>query len=452
MILDFSFDNYKSFRDETTLDFKANIIAEHRERLTSLPDLDLLPAAVIFGANASGKSNLIDALHFMIHYIKESIQYSYSRPDIHDRFRSSDSDKRLPRPFLLDRESRKNPSTFSVTFTLGKDPYDRFLEDRIYQYGFSLGPGNLPGEGMVTEEWLIYSDPPDQESLTQTASDTKNETSDNGLLIFERKGQKVTFGEIDSKFKKQIKGKFKPEQLILSLGELMDEPLLREIYWWFMKIRLCDLTGAYGSVWNEDELPDGLSQIRLLQLDVVTYLKAIDPSITDLRVDKIYTGYPDVDDRYRIRVLHEPLDGGPNPIEIPLGEEGSGIQKMFGFFKDFSEVIREGGLLVVDDLDAGLHPLLVRDILISFLNPKINRRHAQILMTTQDTSLLDCNLLSPDEIWFIEKSNQVSSLYSLSSFRNLDGQILQDERLQKNYLKGRYGAIPFLENFFRHEQ
>jgi len=128
---------------------------------------------------------------------------------------------------------------------------------------------------------------------------------------------------------------------------------------------------------------------------------------------------------------------------------------MFALYPLLQAVLRAGGVLFVDELNARLHPLLVRTFTITFLNPEINPRHAQLVFTTHDSWQLNSNILRWDEVWFTEKSEiGLSTLYSLADFVDEDGsKIRKDENYEKNYLLGKYGAIPTLKyfDFFKEE-
>ena len=134
--------------------------------------------------------------------------------------------------------------------------------------------------------------------------------------------------------------------------------------------------------------------------------------------------------------------------EIPLSMESAGTLKMFSLYPELQKVLERGSVFFIDELNARLHPLLVRNFVITFLNPEINKNHAQLIFTTHDTWQLSNQLLRRDEIWFVEKnSQQISTLYSLADFVDEDGsRIRKDESYEKNYLIGKYGAIPTLKN------
>lgn len=133
--------------------------------------------------------------------------------------------------------------------------------------------------------------------------------------------------------------------------------------------------------------------------------------------------------------------------EIPLSHESAGTLKMFSLYPKLHDVLENGGVFFVDELNARLHPLLIRNFILTFLNPETNKSHAQLIFTTHDTWQLTNQLLRRDEIWFTDKNKMgLSSLYSLADFVDEDGShIRKDESYEKNYLLGKYGAIPALK-------
>ena len=161
------------------------------------------------------------------------------------------------------------------------------------------------------------------------------------------------------------------------------------------------------------------------------------------------------EEKYKINALHKKIDSD-EMAEIPLGAESAGTLKMFALYPELQEVLEKGSVFFIDELNARLHPLLVRNFLLTFLNPEINVNHAQLVFTTHGTWQLSNQLLRRDEIWFVEKDDRgVSTLYSLADFVDEDGaRIRKDESYEKNYLIGKYGAIPTLKSIdiFRGDQ
>ena len=163
--------------------------------------------------------------------------------------------------------------------------------------------------------------------------------------------------------------------------------------------------------------------VRLKSIVFVEYFSSFDEHIRDFRIEKVPQEDESKEERYKIIALHKKIDSD-EMAEIPLGLESAGTLKMFAFYPKLQEVIEKGSVFFIDELNARLHPLLVRNFLLTFLNPEININHAQLVFTTHDTWQLSHQLLRRDEIWFVEK----------------------DESYEKNYLLGKYGAIPILKS------
>ena len=401
MLLQFRFRNYRSFRDDSFLDFSASKITEYSAHVIQQAGEKILPVAAIFGANASGKSNVIDALRFMASYVMESFSYGAV----------SDFRQFAPVPFLLDAASRNEASQFEVYFT-GPGEYN----DKIFDYGFSVGAGG------VEEEWL----------------NIKARTSKEPRMVFYRGDDELDLSGLPAKSQSLIRLSLNKETLVVSLGAKLKISRLKIVYDWFS--RLCSMNAAdsYGNAFMSSFAED-----RKEQKKVLDFLSSFDPSIIDFDIGKDsgdFRGEPE------IKAIHHMIGGGV--AEIPLESESAGTLKMFSMYPYMSKVLAEGGILMADELSSRLHPLLVRNILISFLDPDKNRNHAQLVFSSHDPWLLSNDQLRRDEIWFTEKDgNGISSLFSLSDFVDSSGsKIRKDESYGKNYLLGKYGAIPALKS------
>ena len=192
-------------------------------------------------------------------------------------------------------------------------------------------------------------------------------------------------------------------------------------------------------------MPDGFSDDEEVRKKVVNYFSSFDDSIIGFNVEKLKDDDGD-DEHLKINTVHKVINSDET-VTLPLNEESAGTLKMFALYPALQEVMETGGVLFVDELNSRLHPLLMRSFLINFLNPLINKNHAQIIFTSHDSWTLSNNLLRRDEIWFTEKDNNgISTLYSLADFVDEEGQkIRKDENYEKNYLLGKYGAIPELK-------
>lgn len=178
-----------------------------------------------------------------------------------------------------------------------------------------------------------------------------------------------------------------------------------------------------------------------------SFFSSFDPSIIDFNVEVLKSNDEETE-HIKIDAIHK-IIGSDKTASIPLEHESAGTLKMFALYPMLQYALSTGGVLFVDEFNARLHPLLVRTFVITFLNPEINTKHAQLIFTTHDSWQLNSNMLRRDEIWFTEKSEEgVSTLYSLADFIDEDGsKIRKDENYEKNYLLGKYGAIPTLKYF-----
>lgn len=408
MLIQFRFQNFKSFRDDTILDLSATKITEHEEHIVAIGKEKLLPAAAVFGANASGKSNVVEAFRFMASYVLESFMYGGDG--------EKEKIERLkPTPFLFNSDSQEAESSFEVYF-IGTNGYD----EKTYNYGFSL---NRDG---VVEEWL----------------NTKARTAPNYKKIFYRTKTELDLSGISKKRQENIMLSLEKEALIVSLGAKLKVDILKIVRDWFYSLNFADFSDPIENVFLSSCIPKGFSKDKSVQKNTVLYLSAFDPSIIDFQVE-ILKEDDDVS-HVKINAVHRTQDGGTTAI--PLEQESSGTLKMFALYPALQDTMENGSVLVIDELNARLHPLLVRSFLLTFLNPEINRNHAQIVFATHDAWQLSNNLLRRDEIWFTEKNEDgASSLYSLADFLAEDGvKIRKDENYEKNYLLGKYGAIPTL--------
>ena len=414
MLIQFRFKNFKSFRDDTILDLSATKITEHSDRVISAGYDKLLPTAAIFGANASGKSNVIEAFRYMTTYVIEFFSYGGDPND-----RKTKNKKLKYTPFLFDSASRDAESSFEVYF-MGTEERGY----KSYNYGFTL---NQDG---VIEEWL--------NSKAKTAREYKQ--------VFYRNGNELDLSGLPTKSQELIRISLNKEALIVSLGAKLKVTKLKSIRDWFYNTNFTNFGNPYENVFLSSLIPDGFAENKSVQDKVVAYFSSFDSSIIGFHTE-VLKGEDEDHRHVKIDAIHCMVNGGT--VSIPLEEESDGTLKMFALYPALQDTLENGGVLFVDELNARLHPLLVRSFLITFLNPEINSKHAQLVFTTYDSWQLSNNLLRRDEIWFTEKDDSgVSALYSLADFVDEDGiKIRKDESYEKNYLLGKYGAIPTLKYF-----
>ena len=416
MLLQFNFKNFKSFRDDTTLDMTATKISEYEKHIIKFGGEQVLPIAAIFGANASGKSNVVEAFRYMHQYVLFSLNYGGDAPK-----KTKDGFAR-PTPFIFDSNSKDAESFFEVYFIDDKDE-----KEKTYNYGFAIDSFG------VTEEWLNVK--------AKTAKEA------NRLFYRNRKTNELDLSGFSNKVKDNLVIALEKETLLVSLGAKLKVDKLKFIQDWFIQNEFTDFGKPIENVFLSSIVPEDFATDVNVRKKVVDYLSAFDDSIVDFKVEVI-KGETEDDKKLRIDAVHKMLDGN-GFASIPLQHESAGTLKMFSLYQWVNDVLTTGGVLVVDELNAKLHPLLVRVFTQTFLNKYLNPNNAQLIFTTHDSWQLNANLLRRDEIWFTDKQNNgVSQLYSLADFVDEDGvKIRKDENYEKNYLLGKYGAIPTLKYF-----
>lgn len=413
MLIQFNFKNFKSFRDEVTLDLSAAKMTEFVERVVTVGNERILPMAAIYGANASGKSNIYNAFEYMADYVIESFKYG----DEEEKF-----EEFKPTPFLFDSVSEGAESSFEVYFTI---PGDK--SERTYNYGFCVDAHG------VTEEWL----------------NTKARTARKYTSVFYRSVEEdvLDLSGLPKNSRENIQVALEQQVLIVSLGAKLKVNKCKDIRDWFLANEFADFGDPFTNFFLSRRLPKGFVEDTNVQRRVIEYFSSFDEHIKDFEIEKLPNDGESKEEVYKINALHKKIDSDTFAA-IPLGMESAGTLKMFALYPELQDVLEKGSVFFIDELNARLHPLLVRNFLLTFLNPEINTNHAQLIFTTHDTWQLSNQLLRRDEVWFTEKDEQgISKLYSLADFIDESGaRIRKDESYEKNYLIGKYGAIPTLKS------
>lgn len=423
MLIQFRFENFRSFRDDTILDFTATKITENSFQVRKAGGESLLPVAALYGANAGGKSNVVDALDFMAEYVLDSFAYGDSLKDDGDRRLTA----RRAEPFAFEASSKEKPSSFEVYFTISEE--DGW---RSYNYGFTVGKAG------VEEEWL----------------NCKARTAREFSPVFSRVGQAVEWGRgkafarVVDAVRENLSASLEPEVLVVSLGAKLKDPFLKKMRDWFLGVRVVDFGSPFEDCLWSHRVPVGFDSDERVREDVVRYFSAFDPSIVGFRVEETNIEEERRGRRLRIFSRHENPGTGER-VEIPFECESDGTLKMFALYPMLQLVLRRGGILVADELNAKLHPHLVRGILLAFLNPETNGHNAQLVFTCHDPWQLSHSSLRRDEIWFTQKDKSgATELYSLADFSDDgDRKIRKDENYEKNHMLGKYGAVPEIFSF-----
>lgn len=415
MLIEFSVENFLSINDRVTLSMVASKDKSHENNVIEYKDnkkeLKALKTAVIYGANASGKSNVLKAMEFMSSFLKKSHEMQQG--------------KRIGRiAFKLDRSNLKEPSKFDIIFR---------YKDIKYAYGFSVT------EEEVVDEYLYYY-PNGRQSV-----------------IFERWDTKEYKFTIDIERQNELVGKFHSKnKLYLSTASLWEYEKAKPPFKW-----ICEKLNVIIDHSKLEGVTDNLiSNNNKVKTLVKNFLKEADFDIEDLVVSEVpmkeeFKNHvlklfgDDIKEKFdleavlQVDTVRTGVDENGNPIDVnfEFDEESEGTQKFFALIGPWIEVLLDGSVLVVDELDIRLHTLLVRYLVELFHNPKINIKNAQLIFTTHDVNILDLDMFRRDQIWFTEKKEDKSTdVYSLDDFG-----VRKDERVKNSYLQGKYGAIPFIK-------
>lgn len=410
MLIQFSFKNFKSFKNEVLLDMTATSIKEHPYNLIEMDNGNkYLKLAAIYGGNASGKSNVIEAFRFMSYLVMNSLSL--------EKEENRHIKTTIPiRNFIFDNESKTKSSEFEVFF---------IYKNTEYQYGFVVD------KDRVHAEWL-YS---------KTPKGKKYDT------LFERSGDVVRCG---TKMENAIKFKDSVDEktLFLSLTAKTKIKQSKAVYEWFSENFIIDFGDINFERFISRAIPAEILKDEEYKRKLEEFLFAIDTGISGIRVEKIGKSKEDEHEIYQLYSQHVVNEKG-DLKEIPFDQESSGTIKMFCLFDFFFDALKKGNILFIDELNAKLHPLLVRYIINMFHDSSINKNNAQLVFTTHDVFSLTKDTFRRDEVWFTQKDQLgISKLFSLVEYKLEDNsKVRSDATYYKDYTSGRYGAIPLLKEF-----
>ena len=398
MLCQFSVKNFRCFRDNITLDMQAADISEHNERL--LVDSDgerFLPIAAIYGPNGGGKSSTLGAMYCLHQKIMMPVYLSRSGSGTYAdmTYGLSNLYSHDIAPFAFSTETQEAPTEFEIFFR---------THDAEYRYNINISKGNV-----------VY------ENLTRLNIGSKKYQP-----LIGTENQRVIPRGYFKHFNTSSRSKKMP--LLSYLFMSYSNPTIDSLFRWFDKKLLFR---SYGK-------PDGETR-RFHVLDVegkmqmMSMFREMDIGISDYRVERL------PEQPHRVITVHE-VEG--KTFELNLSDESDGTNKLFGLMPDVMDSILSGGALVVDELDAKLHPVLLKYIIGLYANPEINKKKAQLIFTSHDLANLNRDNLRRDEVWFVDKNNQKSAgLYSMVEFNS------HSENYSDDYLKGKYGADPYLRRF-----
>jgi hypothetical protein len=409
MLLRFRFSNFRSFRGEEELSLVAG-------PFTDLPDIvrhpnefreGILPAAAIYGANASGKTNAIRAFLFMAKAVEES-------------HRNWKPEGPIPRePFLSDAETSTEPTEMEADF---------LLANVRYRYGFRID------SEAVLEEWLyVYP-----KGKKQT-------------WFHRKRGSPIAFSSKMTGENRTIENLTRKNSLFLSAAAQNNHEALLPVYKWLSGLlfvigdraryrmhtaSLCAESDFRSNVAKLVAFADlGITDLEVKEERLRPEVREIMSAIKSILKADQAEPIPETDTE--LRLMHQ---FGDKTVPLPLDDESAGTIAYLSLLGPVVKALRKGIPLLVDELDASLHPLLAIELIRLFNSPSSNPNGAQLIFNTHDTNLLSSGVLRRDQIWFTEKGQDASShLFSLSDFKPR-----RQENIENGYLQGRYGAIPFI--------
>ena len=415
MLVSFTVKNFRSFKQERTFSMEASSIAEHKTSVKTLGRYKVLPLAVLYGANSSGKSNLIKALGCMNRMV-------------HDSVKLNETDFLPYNPFALDESSEKQPTFFEIQF---------IKSEALYRYGFEYNAKE------IVSEWLY-----------------EKRFGEKEYNLFIRSHEYIEVSP--ARFAEGL-GKnnlTNSNRLFLSLVAQLKGEKAKIIMDWFGNLNV--LSGLDGEGYagftlgmfykGLDGIEEATAFFKKLQLGFNRFevRKSVFPKEV---LDKAPAEFKDrVKEGKVVDTLtsHNVLNDSGHVIGERLFDEdemeSEGTKKVIEMSGPIFDTLREGKVLVVDELDAKLHPLLTRNIVLLFMNPETNKHNAQLVFATHDTNLLDLKLIRRDQIWFAEKDPFDSTdIFSLVEFKDENGNTVRNDRsIGRDYITGRYGAIPFI--------
>ena len=422
MLWQFTVKNYKTFKDKATLSLIASSYDKKTREaeniyLDEVLNKRILKSAVVYGANASGKSTLVNAIAFMRLFVLRSSK-------------GQQGDSIEVDPFRLNVATENKPSEFEVIFS---------FNHVLYRYGYEAT------QEEIISEWLYY----------------KPKTKE--VELFYRDGDQIDFHEsLFSKGKMvATQGLVRKNALLVSVAAQFNEEQATAVINWFRNLRVISTLREYYSqrfTINRTKKTDDKQKL-------LTLLKDADFGIQDIEVelmteDTIPSHYPP---SLRTKLIADLKEGNTERVNdillshrkygkgneyvhnVPFSldkDESSGTQKYFNLLGPILDVLENGQVLVVDELDAQLHPNLLCRIISLFHSTEMNHKNAQLIFNTHDTNLLDSGLFRRDQIWFTDKDKYgAAKLYSLADFSSEE--VRKNEAFEKNYIKGKYGAVPY---------
>jgi len=422
MLVEFTVNNFKSIKD--TVKFSMLTSTKDNGNVFSIRSYKLLSSAIIYGANASGKSNFLRALAFMSRFVL-------------NRFKILQSTDKLPHEsFKLSTETEDTSSEFEIVF---------FVGNIKYRYGFELDSEN------IYAEWLFADEKGKEAKLFIRDIEENDYVNPNkfkeGFNFFDKKNQKI---------------KIAKNQLFIWKCDQEDGKISKSILKWFNNFNMIDGMDHQGYInFTMKKMED-----ENFKNEIIKLIKTADIDIDDISIEEddipleVIEKLPMPDNLKKeilndgglksvsINTKHKKYDDNGNIIGEVIfeldKEESKGTRKFFAMSAPIIDTLQNGKVLIIDELDASLHPILTQHLIKLFQDKAINKKNAQLIFATHDTNLLKPYNFRRDQIWLTEKDKYGSTdLYSLAQFKGVRAK----DDFEKQYIQGKYGAIPYLGKF-----
>jgi len=422
MLVEFSVNNFKSIKN--TIKFSMLTSSKDTGNCFSHRNYNLLQSSIIYGANASGKSNFLRAMAFMGNFIL-------------NKYKILQSTDILPHePFKLCDDTEDSSSTFEIVF---------FISETKYRYGFEID------NKQVYSEWLFADKKGKEAKLffrdTEESEYVNSNKFKEGNVFFDKKEEKT---------------KVSSNQLFIWKCDQNDGEISKSILKWFNKFNMIDGMDHKGyidftmkqmenntfknEITNLVQTADiGIEDLKVVEEEIPIEIIESLPLSESMKNNLINDGGAK---SVRLNTMHTKYDKDGNNIgEVVFElekEESKGTRKFFAMSAPILDTLKNGKILIIDELDASLHPILTQHLIKLFHNEAINTKQAQLIFATHDTNLLNRNIFRRDQIWLTEKDNYSSTdIYSLAELKN----VRKKEDFETQYIQGKYGAIPYLGEF-----
>lgn len=404
MLCQFAFKNFKSFKNEAFLDFCAEPITDNHESLIIDSDGEkFLPVVSIYGPNGGGKSTILEALRFLRQTIVKPVIASKMNEDISTEEKqilsTAIEETSREKYHKFDKACEQMPIEFEIQFR---------TKDREYRYEISILKNEITRENM-------YYRPLDNEDV---------------VIVFERTEEECVIGkDIEFISVEKVKASL---PLLSHLASSYDIDIIDDALSWFLSILFLDYDNPISD--KRIMIPTKPEEKKMF----FSMFKEMDINISDLRIEEDAKG--EIKDIFCKHIING------EEIELRIQEESSGTRKIFSCLARINNCLQTGQLLIADELDAKLHPKLLRFIIELFTNPSKNKHGAQLVITSHDMINMNPEVFRRDEIWFCAlNASNASNLYSLIAFKQENGKPPRKDAIYgKRYLEGKYGADPYI--------